>query len=72
MKPAVISDQGLCEDLLRRASYIIQFKKKEQCNAEYKLYHKNVDKGEEVQWQGESMDLWFELSFKNMLQEMKC
>ena len=47
-KPAVISDQGLCEDLLRRASYIIQLKKKEQCNVEYKLYHKNVDKGEEV------------------------
>ena len=44
----VISDQGLCEDFLRRASYIIQFLK-EQCNVECKLCHKNVDKGEEVQ-----------------------
>ena len=35
-------------------------------NDEYKLYHKNVDKGEEVQWRGESMDLSIKLSFKNM------
>ena len=45
-KTVVISDQGLCEYLLTRASYIIQ---KKQCNAECKLCHKNVDKEEEVQ-----------------------
>ena len=48
-----MSEQGLCEDLLNAESYIIQLKKRgEQCveeNAECKLCHKNVGKGEEVQ-----------------------
>ena len=48
--------------------------KMEECekDADCKLCHKNVDKGEEVQWQAESMDLSVKLSSKNLLQEMKC
>ena len=38
----------------------------EECekNVDGKLCHKNVDKGEEVQWQGESMDLSVKISSK--------
>ena len=65
----VISDEGLCEDFLRREIYIIQFL--EQCNSKCKICHKNVDNGEKVKWQGKSMDLSFKLSFNKMLQERK-
>ena len=34
-------------------------------NVECTHCHKNVDKGEGVQWQGESMDLLVKISFKN-------
>ena len=48
-----ISDQGLCEDLLKRESYIIPFFfKGEQCveeNVECKICHKIVGKKEEEQ-----------------------
>ena len=45
----------------------------EECEktAECKLCHENVDKGEEVQWQGESMDLSIKLSSNNLLKGKK-
>ena len=43
-KIIVISDQGLCEDFLRRESYIIQFKKRNNVLLSVKLLTKMLTK----------------------------
>ena len=54
----MMGDQGWCMDDIAENGKVWK-------NAECKLCHQNVDKGEEVQWQGESMDL--SLSFKEFV-----
>ena len=65
-KPFVISDQELCEDFLRRASYVIQFLKNSVMLIVNSIT-KMLTKERKYSDRGESMDLSFRISFKNLL-----